>query len=208
MPIEYGDMIDPTVLDRAFGGEGFAHQPAGALRVRSGVVAFDPLASQAPRPFTVAVPAGDHPVTLIDRGGGALLVFGPGRPASWALAVLPGQDVATLAPGEVFGYAVSHGLGCFVDAEGAGLLRRELDAFDDVFDEVEDRWYDDERGSVSHLIGSLSPPDAGATVENPHGYNVVIFPAGAGDDGRYPTWVGHDPSSRPICLLTDFGLDT
>ena len=40
--------------------------------------------------------------------------FAEGRPDHWELAVLPGQDTATLKDGEIFGYPVDAGLGCYM----------------------------------------------------------------------------------------------
>ena len=117
-----------------------------------------------------------------------------------------GQDVSRLGPGEIYGYPVGAGLGCFADPEAAELFHRELDAFDDPFDELEDYLYNDEQHWVSHVIGRLPVPTA-APVANPHGYNIVVVRAGYGDDGTYATWVGRDADNRPLCLLTNFCIE-
>lgn len=138
----------------------------------------------------------------------ALVILAEGQPSRWELATLPGQDVAALGPGEFFGYPVDTGFGSFVDAEGAALWCGECDALgDDVIWEMDDMLFgDDDRRCASHVIGSFLPGSDGMAA-NPAGYNLVIFPAGFGD-GTYATWVGLDSDNQPICLLTNFALDS
>lgn len=195
-------MID-AVLQRAFDGPGFPRRHVADLRVRSGrILGCDPLTQPDGPPFVVEVPAGDHPVVLLNGSDGAVVVFGRERPVRWELALVPGQDAATLAPGHIFGYMVDTGVGAFVDAEGARLWEAELDAIDgaDGADDPLDSDQFDEHGFHSHLIGSAAP-----RVANPAGYNVVAFRAGYGD-GTYATYVGLDGAGTPVCLLTDFAL--
>ncbi len=197
-------MTDDETLGRAFAGDGCDHRPVGTLRVRSGgVAAGDPLTEPNRPAFTVAVPVGDHPVVLIDVGEGnegAMLVFGKTTPVRWELAVLPGQDVSDLGPGQFFGYASDTALGAFIDAAAGPLWAEEIDAYDDVPDFVDDEAFDEE-GCVSHLIGSSV-----SDVDNPEGYNIVVFRSGYGD-GTYATYIGIDEDGEPICLVTDFALD-
>ncbi len=197
-------MTDEETLNRVFAGEGYGHRPVGTLRVRSGgVAAGDPLTQPESPAFTVAVPAGDHPVVLIDAGEGnegALLIFGKTMPVRWELAVIPGQDVSDLGPGRFFGYAADTALGAFFDVAAGSLWAEEVEAHDDVPDFLDDETFDEE-GCVSHLIGSSAPG-----VDNPEGYNVVVFRSGYGD-GTYATYVGIDEDNEPVCLLTDFALD-
>jgi hypothetical protein len=119
------------------------------------------------------------------------------------MAVVPGQDVSTLKPGHIFGYPVDTGLGSFVDLEAAGMWRTELDAFDDTPDELDNALFDSP-GYASHVIGSYLPEEDASLVDNPEGYNIVIFPSGG--DGYYATWAGIDAHDHPVCLLTDFNL--
>ncbi|MFC7247508.1 DUF4241 domain-containing protein [Catellatospora aurea] len=199
-------MIDPTVLDRAFAGDGFSQEQVATLRVRSGgVVAADPTHTRRPA-FTVEIPNGDHPVVGVDGMAAVILMVAAGHPTRWELAVLPGQDVAALAPDETYGYPVDSGFGSFVDAEGALLWAEECEALDEsaFLDALDDLLFD-ENASDGHLIGSLLPDDGAVTIHNPLGYNLVTFVSGPGD-GHYATWVGLDTDNRLICLLTDFGL--
>ena len=78
-----------------------------------------------------ALPVGRHPVLLLSSArdpdlvgdvAAAMIRVAPGDPVSWELAVVPGQDVTTLQPGEFFGYPVDSGTGAFASAEAVESL--------------------------------------------------------------------------------------
>jgi hypothetical protein len=180
-----------------------------ALHVTSGkIVACDPLVFPDSSPFTTLVPAGDHPVVVaIDSRGDderiacAKLQWSDAEPTSWLIALVDGQDPATLKDGEYFGYGVDAGLGCFMDADAAQLYTRRLNEnLDDVsfnyFDHVLQRElevnYKHTRDWCDHR------PVAG----DPR--NVIIFSSGLGD-GFYPSYFGI-AGGVPVCLVTDFLL--
>lgn len=182
------------------------HQ-AGALKVTTGsVVACDPLlAVQDLKPFTVAVPDGEHPVTLCvieyhkknklydQRVALARVDFGRGPAKSWQLATLPGQNLKSLKRDQYFGYLSESGYGCFTDATGAEALALALDT-DDEF----------EPGLLKQLDRTYQDTRAWTTVDLEPA-NAVVFTSGDGD-GSFPTFVGLDARGKPCALLSDFLL--
>ncbi|HET8785971.1 MAG TPA: DUF4241 domain-containing protein, partial [Candidatus Limnocylindrales bacterium] len=84
-------------------------------------------------PFTLDVPAGRYPVSVLrsdfqdgDRRIAAALVrVADGDPVRWELALVPGQDPTSLAPDEVFGYGVDSGTGAFTSPEAVAWLKDE-----------------------------------------------------------------------------------
>ena len=52
-----------------------------------------------------------------ERVAAALVRFADHEPASWDLALVPGQDPRILGPDEVFGYGVDSGTGSFTSPE-------------------------------------------------------------------------------------------
>jgi hypothetical protein len=177
---------------------------AGELLVTSGrVVACDPFASPDAEPFTRAVPPGRYPVVLSvahfedddQRVAAAMLRLGGGRPVSWELALVPGDEPAELAEGEVFGYGVDSGTGCFMDEEAARTLTQKMDEDEDYSEEMMDemdKTYVDTWSWANFVLN-----DAGA--------NFVAFSAGVGD-GLYASYFGLDAEGRAVSLVTDFSL--
>ncbi|HEY0171815.1 MAG TPA: DUF4241 domain-containing protein [Pyrinomonadaceae bacterium] len=179
-------------------------KPAGDLTVTSGrVVACDPLVSPDVEPFDRRVPAGTFPVILSvahfededRRVAAAMLRFAERAPASWELALRPGEELSALTEGEVFGYPVDSDTGCFMDAEAARLLLSGADeqAFADAIIVEMDETYEDTWSWANVEL------DAGA------GHNVVAFSTGVGD-GLYASYFGLDEGGRVVCLVTDFSL--
>lgn len=179
-------------------------KPAGDLSVTSGrVVACDPLVSPDVEPFDRRVPDGTFPVLLSvahfedgdRRVAGALLRFAESAPASWELALRPGEEPSALSEGEVFGYPVDSGTGCFMDAETARLVLSGVDEeeFADALVGEMEKTYEDTWSWANVEL------DAGA------GHNVVAFSAGVGD-GLYASYFGLDEAGRVVCLVTDFSL--
>ncbi|MGE0712370.1 MAG: DUF4241 domain-containing protein [Planctomycetota bacterium] len=172
----------------AFAAPGQRH-PAGTLRVESGaLVACDPLAEPHRAPLDLRVPLGEHPVELClvgERIACARLVLGSGQVASWELATSPGQRPSTLEDGEVFGYPVDSGVGCFMDARAAEVLADDDDAADALLEALEG-----EDALEAELPGTTA--------------NLVAFRSGQGD-GLFPTYVGYaSDGETPLQLVTDF----
>ena len=124
-------------------------------------MACDPLVSPDVEPFDRRVPDGAFPVLLSvahfedddRRVAGAMLRFTERAPASWVLALRPGEELSALSEGEVFGYPVDSDTGCFMDAETARLVASGVDEgviADAVIVEMdetyEDTWLGQRRG--------------------------------------------------------------
>jgi uncharacterized protein DUF4241 len=171
--------------------------PSGRLVASDAFVIFDAV------PFTIALPAGRHPVSVlrVDFVGGdrrvaaAMVRFGPNDPVRWEPALVAGQDPATLGPDEFFGYGVDAGTGAFTSPEAAERLRDEA-AYDTYSKAVMAAMFPG--GEQFRLTAQVEVDDAG-------GANVVAFASGFGD-GAYPTFVGIDRNGRPAVVLTDFGI--
>ena len=193
---------DGREIDTKIGRVVLRTRDAGGLALATGrVVACDPLGPPEIEPFARVAPAGTFPVTLSvahfedgDRRVAAALVrFGPRAPASWEPALLPGESPDDLAEGEIFGYPVDSGTGCFMDAETARLVL-SLPDFDDFFD------------ALNHLLDETYENTwswANLGVED--GHNVVAFSTGVGD-GLYASYFGLGEDGEVVCLVTDFSL--
>jgi hypothetical protein len=154
-------------------------------------------------PFTFAVPAGRHAVSVLrtdfadgDRRIAAAMVrFGAGDPARWELALVASHDPATLGPDEIFGYGVDSGTGAFTSPEAAAALEGEA-AYTSYSD-----------GLLAAMPGKTlaDPLTASVVVDDTTHANVVAFGSGFGD-GAYPSYVGYDRNGQVVVVLTDFGI--
>lgn len=177
-------------------------QKIGTLLLPTGrIVACDPyIYPLGPeyQPFIQVVPQGRYEVFLhritrdlntVGRVAHAMLRFGDERVASWELATTKGQDIRMLKNGEIFGYAVDSGVGCFMDLESAKLLRIRMDEVD-------------QEGDFWDLVNQ-DKMTWGELQLNKVGYNLFCFQAGFGD-GFYPTYWGFSEEGSPVCLVTEF----
>lgn len=179
---------------------------AGFLMVPTGrIVACDPIVDFAtPIAFTQETPKGHFPVRLAilhsDEAAGpfvaaAHLRFRDGFPDRWEMALRPREDLADLKLGEIFGYGVDSGTGCFMDRRAAKRLLARIernDAYADEFiDQIQEGFADTRFSAMIDLddVGSL---------------NVAVFVSGAGD-GHYASYWGWR-EDRLIALVTDFEL--
>lgn len=173
------------------------------------LVACDPLAYSDPQPFTHVCPPGCYSVYLHllpteSRIAYAELRLSVANVARWEMAVTAGQDPATLAADEIFGYPVSAGTGCFMDYSTVALLDQhdaDLQAqLGDDYISYFDNYVDDELYTSADCSGDehclLQPyPD------QPN--NVAVFLSGYGD-GFYATYVGLDAAGQPVKFVTEF----
>jgi hypothetical protein len=154
-------------------------------------------------PFTLDVPAGRYPVSVLrsdfqdgDRRIAAALVrVADGDPVRWELALVPGQDPTSLAPDEIFGYGVDSGTGAFTSPEAVAWLK----------DESRYTAYSDELLAAIPGKTLTDPLTAVVTPDGAGGANVVAFAAGFGD-GAYPSYAGFDGDGALVVVLTDFGV--
>ncbi len=95
----------------------------GKIYLSSGkLVACDPLITNDMIPFSTEFPKGDFSVTLHKERESncvayAEIIFSHSEIKEWKLATTNGQNIKELADGEVFGYPVESGMGCFMDVE-------------------------------------------------------------------------------------------
>lgn len=179
----------------------------GGLKIVSGrISASDPFVSiDARKPFSEPVPNGTFPVRLAIAQGGindgriafARVDFSSTPAVEWRMAVIAGQDAATLKPGEIFGYPVDAGTGSFYDPKAGEALNALLKVNSDA-------WQDwQTQGEANGKAASLKPNfflmlPAGET-------NVAIFASGWGD-GFYASYFGFDKDGRVVALVTDFAI--
>ncbi|HUJ60650.1 MAG TPA: DUF4241 domain-containing protein, partial [Kofleriaceae bacterium] len=139
--------------------------------------------------FARTVPPGKYRVELLEldrdqRFALARVVLAPGTPVRWELAVRPGEDVRALKPGQIYGYGVDAGTGCFVDGASVDKVRGE---------------------AVSNaLLAAVSARPDGIARWPAAGDAVAIAFASGYGDGVYPSWWGLDATGRPVELVTDF----
>lgn len=217
-----GILPRPDVFSGAF-TEGFIGQAEderypvrvvriGEVAIPSGrVIAADPfLMSTRDEPFTVAVPPGRYRVDLAvaDTGGGgdrvalARLLISDQPVVDWSMAVVAGQDVATLKADEAFGYGVDAGTGAFIDAGLPGWLEQHYPPGRvDFYETVSEDWQT--RGEAQGP--ELGIPYGFVLIEEYEGRGAAMFSSGWGD-GFYTTWVGRDADGNPAALVTDFGV--
>jgi hypothetical protein len=181
-----------------------ASVPAGMVTLPSGrIIAVDALVIHGAEPLTTAVSPGAHPVTLLTadfasgdhRVAAAVLRVAEGEPVDWEIAVVPGQDPATLGPDEIFGYGVDAGTGAFTSPEAIAALDDEA-AYQRYSDAVFATMFPDDQTIVDQ---------ADVVVDAATGADVVAFSSGFGD-GVYATYVGRAADGQPVVLLTDFAV--
>ncbi len=169
----------------------------GHVTLASGqVVACDPLVNVERPAFSRRVlTAGKYKVEILCGSANAVavlwLVEVVDRPKElrWELALLDGQDAATLGAEDFFGYPVDAGVGCFADAEvlaAIEVLNTKDDAFaNEVMNGLEDKNFIEIFPLTDNKQSSL----------------VVFSTAG---DGMFPSYWGLDKNNQVMVLLTDF----
>jgi hypothetical protein len=166
------------------------------------VVGCDPLIPQT-TPFLDAVPPGRYDlrawVAVLHKDGAewqrriaALQLVVADTPAvSWSMALLPGQDLASLGDEEFFGFGVGAGTATLADLVAIEALNDwDYDQLDEVF--IPAQIPDD---PIEAVIG--------AVVDEPTAANVYVVSAGWGD-GRYASYVGRAEDGQITTFVTDF----
>ncbi|WP_319464109.1 DUF4241 domain-containing protein [Micromonospora sp. RTP1Z1] len=156
------------------------------------VIAADPgTLGSRDEPYTVMVPAGDHPVLIAgmwwesegwNETTAAMLRILDKPTASWELAVRPGQDIRLLGDDEFYGFGVDTGMGAFLDASGRDALAAAYE-----HRQQSDAWDDDKETE---------------TADPATGTNLIAYPSGRGD-GSYPVWIGRTADGEVTCLVAD-----
>ncbi len=181
----------------------------GKIYLSSGnLVACDPVITSDMNPFTVKFPKGDFSVLLHKERESncvayAEIIFSNAEVADWKLAVTEGQHVKDLAEGEIFGYPVESGMGCFMDAETQHslneleykLYQRKGADFMGIYEEFFHEHFFDEDGAIDQYA-FLKPSE-----EKPG--TIFAFETGYGE-GFYASYIAFDKENIPVKIVTEF----
>lgn len=181
----------------------------GKIYLSSGkLVACDPLITNDMQPFTTEFPKGDFSVLLHKERESncvayAEIIFSNSEVADWKMATIPGQSVKDLAEGEVFGYPVESGMGCFMDVDTQNSLN-ELEQslykskgadFMGIYEEFFHEHFFDENGAIDQYA-FLKPSEE-------HPGTIFGFETGYGE-GFYASYIAYDKSDKPVKIVTEF----
>ncbi|WP_288245130.1 DUF4241 domain-containing protein [uncultured Chryseobacterium sp.] len=181
----------------------------GKIYLPSGnLVACDPLITNDMKPFTTNFPKGDFSVLLHKERESncvayAEIIFSQEDISDWKLATTQGQNVKDLAEGEVFGYPVESGMGCFMDVDTQNNLN-ELEQrlyhskgadFMGIYEEFFHEHFFDEKGAIDQFA-FLKPS------EN-HPGTIFAFETGYGE-GFYASYIAYDKNQTPVKIVTEF----
>ena len=174
--------------------------PTGAI------VACDPLQQWTRPAFARRVAPGRYPVTLYfrDRPGLAAVRFATRPVVRWELALLPGQAIESLAPGETFGFALGSGFAALLDASTAPLIDRRIARLAADLGEHGVDYYEDALEAELRIAAAGNfrwcnhrplPDESG---------NAIVFSTGA-RGGCHESWWGLGHGDQPVVLVLDFG---
>lgn len=192
--------VDGNTVDSVYGAVTLRSFEAGRLTLTTGrIVACDAFITET-TPYTTAVEPGTYPVLLSvahfsdndQRVAAAMLQISDRQPVAWAMALIPEQDIATLEEGEIFGYPVDSGTGCFMDVEAAEVLWSQEELEETLMHELDKTYVD--TWSWANLA-----------IEDSRSLNIIAFSTGMGD-GLYASYFGFDEAHQVTCLITDFAL--
>lgn len=215
MPDTQHAFVATQMVHDHFGEVQLERREVGNLVLTSGqIVANDPLVLYQTDPFSRAVQPGKYPVWVCtvrlqhengskdQRVAYAWIQFKAGAAAKWEMAVWPDTDVSILKEKEYYGYGVDAGIGGFMDAQTAQLIKAKTKGL--AFQDAE-KVYGEPLMDILNM-SSNGRYSAGEYVVDPtSGANVVAFSSGWGD-GEYPSYWGLDEAGEIVCLLTDFCL--
>lgn len=172
------------------------------------LVACDPLITNDMKEFKVRFPDGEFPVLLHkERESNCVayveIVFSSAEITTWKMATTDGQNVEDLAEGEIFGYPVESGMGCFMDAETQEslnrlekrLFHRKGADFMGIYEEFFHDYFFDEKGAIDQF--AFLKPDK----EKPG--TIFAFEAGFGE-GFYASYIGFGKDNQPVKIVTEF----
>lgn len=182
---------------------------AGKLVITTGeIVASDPLITPDKEAFDQKFPTGEFAVNIHKERESncvayAEVVFQEAKITDWKLATTKGQNVKDLAEGEVFGYPVESGMGCFMDYETQKLLnaleqemfQKKADDFEGIYAEFFHEHFYEQDGAV-HQYALLKPY---LDKDN----NIFAFETGFGE-GFYASYIAYDVNGIPVKLIAEF----
>ena len=181
----------------------------GKIYLSSGkLVACDPLITNDMKPFSITFPKGDFSVLLHKERESncvayAEIIFSQSEITDWKLATTEGQNIKDLEEGEVFGYPVESGMGCFMDVDTQNNLN-ELEQrlyhskgvdFMGIYEEFFHEYFFDEKGAIDQFA-FLKPS------EN-HPGTIFAFETGYGE-GFYASYIACDKNNNPVKIITEF----
>ncbi|MBE4947608.1 DUF4241 domain-containing protein [Chryseobacterium culicis] len=181
----------------------------GKIYLSSGtLVACDPLITNDMLPFATEFPKGDFPVILHKERESncvayAEIIFDTSEIKEWKMAITPGQDIKELAEGEVFGYPVESGMGCFMDVDTQNSLN-ELEQrlyqnkggdFMGIYEEFFHDYFFDEKGAIDQFA-FLKPAKE-------HPGTIFAFETGYGE-GFYASYIAYNKDQKPVKIITEF----
>ena len=180
------------------------HKMGDLVTPHGKIVACDPFVFPETPAFSVQLSPGRYPVLLsVATFGGrdqrvayAAVLIRDGHPHHWEVALLPGQDVGSLEPGEMFCYGVDSGTGCFMDPRASEVLTERMN---------------DDEDYAQTLIAEMDKTYvhtwswANLEIDPSNNANLIAFSSGLGD-GCYPSYFGFDEQNNPMMLVTDFGV--
>lgn len=181
----------------------------GKIYLSSGkLVACDPLITNDMKPFSITFPKGDFSVLLHKERESncvayAEIIFSQSEITDWKLATTGGQNIKDLEEGEVFGYPVESGMGCFMDVDTQNNLNdleqrlyhsKGVD-FMGIYEEFFHEYFFDEKGAIDQFA-FLKPS------EN-HPGTIFAFETGYGE-GFYASYIGFDKNNNPVKIVTEF----
>lgn len=141
-------------------------------------------------PYTASVSPGRYPISLsvmnkdgVDLVAAAKLSISDFAPVGWEPALRPGQDPASLPPGEYFGVGV--------DTGNAGFL-----------DEIALQYMAERGEKAPEDLTVLRTRLAAERADPVSGANYIVFNSGYGD-GHYPVWIGRQADGTVTCFVMD-----
>ncbi|SIQ21981.1 Protein of unknown function [Chryseobacterium sp. RU37D] len=181
----------------------------GKIYLSSGkLVACDPLITNDMKPFMTEFPNGDFSVLLHKERESncvayAEIIFSHAEISDWKLATTEGQNVKDLADGEVFGYPVESGMGCFMDMDTQNnlneleqkLYHRKGADFMGIYEEFFHDEFFDEDGAIDQYA-FLKPSES-------YPGTIFAFETGYGE-GFYASYIAYDKANAPVKIITEF----
>ncbi|MBP2618005.1 DUF4241 domain-containing protein [Chryseobacterium jejuense] len=181
----------------------------GKIYLSSGkLVACDPLITNDMLSFSTEFPKGEFSVILHKERDSncvayAEIIFNTAEIKDWKLATTSGQNIKELTEGEVFGYPVESGMGCFMDVDTQNSLN-ELEQklyhnkggdFMGIYEEFFHEYFFDENGAIDQYA-FLKPSEA-------HPGTIFAFETGYGE-GFYASYIAYDKNQSPVKIITEF----
>jgi hypothetical protein len=193
--------------DAALKARGLERVMAGELTLPDGLLsAMDPLVMPERAMFTRKVKPGTYPVESLrllgvdPRNAMLIIRFSQKKVVRWELAVIAGQDIATLRNDEFFGIPVDAGTAAFASSGFAKAVsdretreRARNKSYSDYYNDVLALQMIGERENLLRHQPLPERPEAAAII------------AGSGwGDGFYPVIFGLDAEGQSVLALIDF----